>query len=174
MSPIPGRGVGGDTGAGPRVNLGFLRSSLRLQYQCQQLWDCLYTDAGVLDGNCLAAALRAWNWVFFSPLVAHIVCVCVCGALRAGMWETVVIKVFCNSIKDSSLAALLEESLSIWAFGAPAAWGGVWWWWGLHENLKGKEVYEMEKRQWSGINGELLFHGGLPACVATTQRWDTH
>lgn len=81
----------------PWVNLGFLCSSLHIQYQCQQLWDCLYTDAGVLDDNCLAAALRGWNWVFFSPLVAHIVC----EALRAGMWETVVIKVFCNSIKDS-------------------------------------------------------------------------
>lgn len=35
---------------------------------------------------------------FFFPLAAHIVC----EALRAGMWETVVIKVFCNSIKDPS------------------------------------------------------------------------
>ncbi len=87
-----------------RVNVGFLFSLLHLQYQSQQLWDCLYTDAGVLDDNCLAAALRGWNWMFFFLFVAHIVC----EALRAGMWETVVIKVFCNSIKDSSLTAPLS------------------------------------------------------------------
>lgn len=38
---------------------------LRLQYQCQQLWDCLYTDAGVLDDNCLAAALWGWHRLLF-------------------------------------------------------------------------------------------------------------
>lgn len=38
--------------------------------------------------------------MLFSPLVARIVR----EALRAGMWETDIIKVFCNSIKDSSLA----------------------------------------------------------------------
>lgn len=79
----------------PGVNLGFLCTSVHIQYQCQQLWDCLYTDAGVLDDNCLAAALRGWNWEFFSPL-GGAYCV------WSGMWETVAIKVFCNSIKDSS------------------------------------------------------------------------
>lgn len=87
----------------PRVNQGFLCSSLHIQYQCQQLWDCLYTDAGVLDDNCLCSCtpgleLGVFFFVFFFPLSGSY---CVCEALRAGMWETVVIKVFCNSIKDS-------------------------------------------------------------------------
>ena len=51
----------------PRVNLGFLWSSLHIQCQCQQLWNCLYTDARVLDDNCLAAALWGWSWVLLSP-----------------------------------------------------------------------------------------------------------
>lgn len=109
----------------PWVNLGFLCSSLHIQYQCQQLWDCLYTDAGVLDDNCLAAALRGWNWVFFSPLVAHIVC----EALRAGMWETVVIKVFCNSIKDSFptvAPSALPPSLNCYPTPIPCLSMSVW------------------------------------------------
>lgn len=179
----------------PRVNLGFLCSSLHIQYQCQQLWDCLYTDAGVLDDNCLCSCTPGlelgvffFRFFFFSLSGSY----CVCEALRAGMWETVVIKVFCNSIKDSpppsaptALPSYTYSLLQELCSPASAAWapglccltnvrtgcvenGGFVTW-----KCAGKRVYEVEKKtvKW---NKWGIAVPQRAANVVSTQRWDTH
>lgn len=198
MSQIPppgwiGHGVGGDTGAlgstwafsAPLCIYSINASSCGIV--CTQMQGCLMIIAS-------AAALRGWNWVFFFsffffPLSGSY---CVCEALRAGMWETVVIKVFCNSIKDSPppsaptalpsytyslLQELCSPASAAWALGLCCLTnvrtgcvenGGFVTW-----KCAGKRVYEVEKKtvKW---NKWGIAVPQRAANVVSTQRWDTH